>query len=361
MIAARSRFSSRPDQPQEISTRGWSRPAIFFLGLLLAVLLATNLVVEPARFYDYETYLLYLDTIFHFRQPDWFLFEGLTKGYLLFLRAIFGTTESAIQVAHHLLLLIFSVGFFAIFRGTPWEAAAVAAALFAPQLGLVTIRATPAYMLCTIAALRAVEKRPGALRLVLLATAFHVSAFLALIPILGARIIGQTRMADFDLKPPLVLAIFLIFGGAALFFAQTVFDTLILFFEQIPYLSKYSAYAVGLADPNAVVDQPVREPVSANHYVFLGGVTLLFGGLIVFERERTLLKLFAAMSYVLYLAIFFAFSPVPAFRFAPFFALPLLAAVRIPARLGLARGIARLPLLIACSAVFVVQLNLVIS
>lgn len=339
----------------------WDRSAIAFLILAGISLLILDLIVEPSRFYDYDTYLIYLDDIFHFRQPDWFLFEGAAKAYLLLLREIFGTTRAAIEVAHYLLLLIFAPSFFLIFRRTTWEAAVVATALFAPQLGLVTIRATPAYIICTIAAIRCIEQRGWGIRLTLLATAFHVSAFLALIPILAIRIIAQTRLASYNLRFPVVVAFAGVFGLLALVLAQGVFDFLTEIFQQIPYLEKYSAYAVGLSDPNAVIDYTIQEETSANHYVFLAGAAVMFGALTICERERTLLKLFGAISFILYLAIFFAFSPIPAFRFAPFFALPILAMTRISERFDFWRRIARLPFLVVSAAVFTIQVALVID
>jgi len=337
-----------------------SRAAIAFFVVMGIALLAIDIMVAPARFYDYDTYLLYLDSIYHFRQADWFLFEAATKAYLLALKGVFVTTVAAIEAAHYLLLVIFLLGFYLIFRHSAWEGAAVAAALFAPQLGLVTIRATPAYVICTLAALRAVQGRPWALRLALIGTLFHVSAFLALIPVLATRIISKTRFARFNLNITTVFGVAALAGAIGYLFAQQAFDFLVDLFNQIPYLSKYTAYAVGLADPNAVVETAVREPTSANHYVFLVGISLLFIALVFFEKQRSLLKIFAAISYVLYLGLFFAFSPVPAFRFAPFFALPVLASVRFE-RQSLLRGLAALPFLAACLAVFALQVTLVID
>jgi hypothetical protein len=191
---------------------------------------------------------------------------------------------------------------------------------------------------------------------------FHVSAFLALLPIIGIRIVAHSPLARYDLRLPVVLAIAALFGIITLFFAQDVFNFLVDLFKQVPYLQKYSAYAVGLADPNLAVEQAISEPTSANHYVFMVGVTVLFLSLVLFERRRVLLKLFAAISYVLYLAIFFGFSPVPAFRFAPFFALPVLASARFDKDgLRLMRSVAAIPFLAVCLAVFAVQVSLVID
>lgn len=344
------------DSPNPLSSGFYLTALIIFI--VASVLLAFDLSIAPERFYDYHAYLLYVDAIYHFPPPDWFVFEGLTKAYLLLLREIFGSTAAAVDAAHYLLLPIFLCGFTAIFKKASWEAAAIAAALFAPQLGLITIRATPAYILCSIAAMRAIDGKPWVLRLTLIATIFHVSAFLALIPIAAVKIQDRYKFKILEFSKIKILFAAIIMSGTYFLFAQSVFDILLTLFEQIPYLSKYSAYGVGLADPATSLDTGA-EPVSSNHYIFFVGVTLLFLATVIFEREKSRLRLYAIASYVLYVSIFFAFSPVPAFRFVPFFAMPILAKLTFRGGMTSLRGMAVLPFLAVCLGAFVVQLSLV--
>lgn len=319
------------------------------LFLISATILTTALFTETARFADYDTYTYYIDGLVHFPSWDWLKLEPLSNFYLL---ACYWLTLDVIatnNLAHDLLLVSFPILLWASFRPTttPWPALLAVFALFGPLLTFVTLRATPAYLLATWAVFDASVQRRRAFPLIVLAIGFHFSAVMVVPPLL--ILFFREKLPNwlrFE-RPGMLLLIGTLTVAAVFLVASAVAGAAVDFINNIPFLAKYVVYS---STANENLD------TSLNHYIFLGIATFM---LLIFlfsaRGEMVRLNVYLLSSYLVYLALFLAASPVAAFRQTPFWILPLIGT--LPWARLLKPGFASFVFVLACEATFLAQIN----
>lgn len=289
------------------------------IALVIAVIHAIS---DEIAFADAPQYLYYVDNLYFFRADDWFIFEPFSKINFIVLRALTGDTEHTVALSHYFISSAYLLGTLAIFppRQANWRGLIMAFALYGSQLAFVTIRATPAYMLTGVAMMQAFRGRSNALGFIALAIMFHVSAVLALVPL--SIVLAGSRIGDFRFlhSPKYLISIALVLGAIFVLIGPTIVDLVKDLFESIPFLGKYLVFAVGTSDAGGA---SLVESYALGHFVLLGGITVfVFAFLVVPDATLRRLGVFVLVSYIMYLFVFLAFSPIAAFRQTPFWVIP---------------------------------------
>jgi hypothetical protein len=186
-------------------------------------------------------------------------------------------------------------------------------ALYSPLLAFVTLRATPAYLLVAAACFIR-RSHPGrALGVAALAVGFHISAALALIPLLlttysnpGRAFSGRgTRRLDVWIVSAGVL-LYTVWGGLSDFLPG-----ISAFLEGQSTLAKFAIYAAGAGEMQSIMHRVYFA-------VALGAVIML---LISTRNFATRDVRYMTLSFLMYSAL--TVSPVVAFRQSIFWMMPL--------------------------------------
>jgi hypothetical protein len=326
--------------------------------LIAAAIVLVHVLVNQQNFSDAEAYLYYIDELKFFPDSGWWHFEPFAKSALLVLRDTTGNTETTVAIAHWLIGGVFLAGAVAAFppRQANWRGLLATFALFGPQLAFVTIRATPAYMIANVAVLQAVRGQYRAFFFAGLAMMFHISAVLALVPIL--LLFGQSRFPQLRwLEKPrnlfwalgLLSVIFVLLGSR-------VFELTRALFDSIPFLNKYLIFTMGSTDAGGAAG---TAGYAIGHFILLVCISafvlayLLLGNAVTRRTGG-----FVVVSYLIYVLSFFGFSPIAAFRQTPFWAIPAFSL--FPWRTIAWRGGGNVPFLLGVAGVFAFQLSRVI-
>lgn len=316
------------------------------LALIIISIVITALLTKTERFGDYDTYTMYIDSLVHFPSFDWLKLEPLSNIYLWFCYWLTLNVIGANNIAHTILLAAFPLLLFISFSPTrtPWPAILAIFGLFGPLLVFVTLRATPAYLLATWAVYEASARRPKAFVLIALALGFHFSSIMAIPPLIILYFRDKLpAWAHFERPGIMLLLGFVIVAAAANFLAETA----LTYISAIPFLSKYVAYS-------ATANENIET--SVNHYIFLGISTgMLLAFLFLARGEASRLKIYVISSFLIYIALFIAASPVAAFRQTPFWILPLIGT--FPWQRYVTSGPVAFLFVLACEAMFVLQIN----
>ncbi len=323
-------------------------PAIAAMG---ALVLLFNLFITPDRFADYNQYLLITDGLVYFYSGSWIGFEAGSNLILLGLRQITGDTVTAVNFAHYLLGITYIYLYFLIAREEQvgWRGVLISFALYGSLLAFVTIRATPAYLLVAMAALRATQGRTSAIWLALAATLFHVSAVLTIPPILFG--VAQNRFRSLAWITYSTRALAGVVAGAMLLFGllRAAFANAInAAIGAIPFLGKYVVYTAAL-DP--LKDKGEGSSTSINHliYALIMSLLVLVAMIMPDERCRRLRGYFLT-SYAIFLLL--EFSPITAYRQSQFWAIPLM--LIFPWHRFVPGGFRSVLLVVACLAFFAI-------
>jgi hypothetical protein len=290
--------------------------------MIASAILLGNVLFAPGRFADYYAYLLLTDRLYYFPEGDLFSYEAASNLIFLSLRWLTQSTVSAVNIAHYAQGIGSAWGFWYLAGrdDVDWRGLVFVFGLFGAALAFVTIRATPAYFLIAIAALEANKGRRSAIVLALVATLFHVSAVLALVPIIGAVLQNRLRILAWIADSPraIVLA-----GGSLILvflllstFASASVTTVI---ELVPFFGKYVAYTSAL-DPTlqATGAVPTR---SVAHVIYLGLVSAFALVMLLAPGESCRrMRVYVLLSYTIF--IFLQFSPVTAYRQSQFWVIP---------------------------------------
>lgn len=274
---------------------------------------------------DYDAYAYFTDVYWSGFDNSWIISEPLGWGTLLALRALSGTTNGAIVIAHWLLGFFTCTAIFAAaFRyRLKWQGIMLSIAMFGPLLSMVTIRATPAYLLCVAAALVVSHQRALGLGLVAIAILFHNTAILALGPIIVIILqqVFPKISAPFQNKIIIVLGAS-IAGIVFFFFRQEMFG----FFQNIisaapAFMQKYIVYFTYGGTEAAI--NANREKVSIFHVLFIIGATLIFALYIMLsDEEQALYRVFAVASFAIFIML--STNPVISYRQSIFWVVPVL-------------------------------------
>jgi hypothetical protein len=310
-----------------MTTRSWRNDALAAAAVaaLFVAFLAVRYRFDSPDIADFPAYAYFTDVYWAGFDRSWLFSEPLGWGMLLLLRNLTGSTDGAIQVAHWLLgistplLLLYIARHFNI----AWQGTIASVALFGPLLAMVTIRATPAYLLCAVAALLAAKGRLASIGLIVLAMLFHNSAALTLVPV--ALILLQRRYPS--LARPLesrlaIISIAALLSITMLYFRTELFQFIESIIAQTPgSIQKYLVYfAVGNAEAGNAVD---TGQDSTFHILFLGGASIVLVSYIFLSTtEQIPFRLFAISSFTIFLLL--NINPVTAYRQSLYWIIPLL-------------------------------------
>ena len=292
-------------------------------GFIAVVVATIHALIAKNQFSDYDAYLYYLDQLTFFRTPEWFAFEPLAKMALMGLYSITRNTERAIDAAHYLISAVYLLGMLFVFppREANWRGLLASFALFGPQLAFVTVRATPAYFIACIAVLQAIRGQPRAFAFILLAIMFHISATLALVPILALFAQSRFPALRWLQRPANVLKALIGLALTLAIFGGFIFEAVYALFNAVPFLGKYLVFTVGFSDAGGVGN--LVQQFAIGHFVLLAFITVLvLAFVLVGDAYTQRVSIFVITSYVLYVFTFLGFSPIAAFRQTPFWMIP---------------------------------------
>lgn len=287
-------------------------------GVIALVIILFGIFTDPTRYADFDTYVYYLDALVYYPPPSWTYFEPLSNLNLLAAHWLTRSVLSAIVFAHYTLGIVFLLATPIAYppRRTSWQALLFTFAVMGPLLAFVTLRATPAYFLIAIGVRYAIERRPVAWLCLAVAASFHISALLAapaMALLYFERNLPGFLRSNRSRKYYVRVALAIIAVYALLPSLSGSFNSLI---KSISVLSKYEVYT----------DVNQGSVTQVGHYIFLVFVSLLTMIFVYIKNETSSkLKMYVLVSFALYVLLFFATSPVVAFRQTPFWIMPLIA------------------------------------
>lgn len=292
---------------------------------LFAAFLVVRYRFDSPDIADFPAYAYFTDVYWAGFDRSWLVSEPLGWGLLLVLRNLAGSTDGAIQLAHWLLgistplLILYLARKFEV----PWQGTLVTIALFGPLLAMVTIRATPAYLLCAAAAMIAAKGRLSSIALVGLSILFHNSAALAVPPILLILLQKRypTLIRPFQSRISIIV-IAAVFSMVMLYFRGDLFAFVETLIASTPgSIQKYLVYFS--VETNTGVNTNIDLENSLFHVLFLAGATMVFSVYIFLgSQEQFPYRLFAIASFAVFLVL--NINPVTAYRQSLFWIIPLL-------------------------------------
>lgn len=288
---------------------------------IASCILVIDILVPPHRFADYYQYLLITDGLWYFDTANWLGFEAGSNLLFVSLRLLMGNTERAIDVAHYLLGGMFAVFAFrfAARKEVSWQGLLTMFSLYGSLLAFVTIRATPAYLLVAVGALEASKGRWSAILLGLAATMFHVSAVLALAPLLVA--LAQNRLSSLAWVGRSTRSLAVALGLTVILFVAfraTLIAALASAVAAVPFLGKYVVYTAALDPLNN--NGPSAGP-SILHLIYFIVLSVFTAVMLLMPEDRCRrFRGYLIGSYGVYL--FLQFSPVTAYRESQFWMVP---------------------------------------
>lgn len=293
-------------------------PVYILLNILLAWLFCSlvGMMVEPVKIADYSTYVGLIEKMRMLSFTDLLTFEPLSRGLMLLSIRIFGDSSAAISMLHFVNITVFLILFSDVcFRyARDWRNIALVFSLFGPLLALVTIRATPAYLLLCYAYFNVGRCSWKALLLCFIAIGFHMSALLALPPMLLA-IISTTKEEVKTLELPKVdiaitLLALLVYLNIRLII-QFV-SILISWLNGLGPLDKFSVYLTNIASAQSIF----------HRLYFVGCFCIVIIACLNSKYfSRTIIR-YLSISFLSYATL--CISPVAAFRESIFWIMPLL-------------------------------------
>ncbi|MFN4357529.1 hypothetical protein [Sphingopyxis alaskensis] len=280
---------------------------------------------DSSEIADYDAYAYFTDVYWSGFDRTWIISEPFGWGALLALRALTGSTHGAIVVAHWLLGIFTCGAILAVaFRyRLKWQGVMLSIAMFGPLLSMVTIRATPAYLLCVAATLVVSNRRFLGVGMVAIAALFHNTALLALGPILIiiAQQVFPKISSPFQNKI-LIVVLSSMIGTLFLLFRQDLFGLLQDAISSAPgFMQKYVVYFTSGGLESAI--NASRENVSIFHILFIVGATLIFILYIMLsEEEQKPYRVFAVASFAIFIML--STNPVISYRQSIFWLIPIL-------------------------------------
>jgi hypothetical protein len=290
-------------------------PTALTVVLLCLVSVGLLVAIAPDAFADFLSYQYIVEEL---RSPDWsdlLTFEPLSRLFLYFCSTLTNDSADVVSFAHYVNALIYICAIIpiAIRYAAGWRNVILFGALYSPLLAFVTLRATPAYFLVAIAYFIR-DRHPGkALAASIVAVGFHVSAALAVFPLiltannrLGRAFVSpNTRWTDISIVFAAVL-IYIFLGGLSAYLPQVA-----AFLEGQGAFAKFAVYAALAGD--------MQSTMHRVYFVMtLGVVVLLLISRGDFNRRDVR---YMTLSFLTYAAL--TISPVVAFRESIYWMMPL--------------------------------------
>lgn len=235
------------------------------------------------------------------------------------LRSLTGDTVWTVGIAHYLISATYLLGGLTLFPPSKgnWRGLIMAFALYGSQLAFVTIRATPAYMIASIAVIHAAKGNNRAFLLVGLAILFHISSVLALLPVAALLFKSRLHALSFLQNPRVLFSLLALAGLVFVLAGSTITAVVGAVFSSIPFLGKYLVFSGGLDTTTG------GSEFAVGHFVLLGAISVFTAAFLTLQDKGTRSAgIFVIVSFIFYVLTFFAFSPIAAFRQTPFWMLP---------------------------------------
>jgi hypothetical protein len=296
----------------------------FIYSVTLIIIFYVRISIPVELFGDFEGYRLSVERLLSSYENGWLVSDPLGWAPLIALYYLFGNIYDAIYWSNMALSLIFFFGL--IYIGEKyvvvWQGILVLICLFGSLLAFITIRATPAYLLITVAALETNNrKQVRPIVLLLLASLFHGSALLAAPGIIAGILCHRSKTllswVDRPQKIFLVLAVLLI--PVYLFqdkFKEILLNILDIFSDS---LGRFSTYLPSDRD-YTTVDPNMRSNSDLYYAIF---VFTAFSAFMIFSsRHFVRIRAFILLSFIVFTAMLF--QPTAAFRQSLYWLVPMI-------------------------------------
>lgn len=295
----------------------------FIFIFMMITVFVIRLITNPYYFADFDSYIILTDRLSVTPVADWITYEPFSSLVLFILRLLAGNSYDAVVAAYWYVSIIFLIGLFFIVRqqGIIWQGAVITLGLYGPLLAFVTVRATPAYLLICLAAIKATEGKLISLAIALLATGFHISAVLAIPPLLVALAQRRFGLVDrmFKSRRTTIAVALITFIALGFFYEQMLefLNNIVTLFDT--FLGKYFTYIK--SDSEKDVSKLTED--NSFHQIYLIIVTL-FVAMHLFQNDAKSVQFrgYILISYMIF--AFLGFSPVASFRQSFFWVMPLI-------------------------------------
>ncbi len=307
--------SARLHNAQRAAALGDALAISAAVALLCIVSVGLLVLTTPSAFADFASYEVIIEELRAESFSGIFTLEPFSRLFLYFCSTLDNNSVAAASVAHYVNagVSLLVLAFLALRYASSWRNVLLLGALYSPLLVFVTIRATPAYLLIATAYLIR-DRQPGrAFAAAVLAVGFHISAALALVPLLltfkhrTRRISGGRETRRLDLW--IVVAggvLYILVGGLTAYLSG-----LSGFLEGQGALAKYVVY-INAADE-------VHSAMHRLYFVMTLGLMILF---LICRRQFCARDVrYMTISFFMYSAL--SISPVVAFRESVFWMMPL--------------------------------------
>lgn len=291
--------------------------------IIVILIVCVRVIYDSNEFADFNGYVSLLDSIVFNKWSVWSYGDPLSWGVLVLFRDIFGDSYSAVQAGNLYVSVLFIVFTYTLLKyyAVSWQSILLIFATFGPLLAFITIRATPAYFLVTIATLEASRGRWRWLFVFAIAVLFHSSALLALPSLVAA--IMQRRFSILDrafTSRSTILFVSVGIISPLIFFREYMLDlTRYLIIILGSTFAKFSIYLQG-GSTNSV------EPIGSIYHQIYFSISSLALIAFLLKHEKAQFKLggYLLVSYGIYVFMFSV--PPSAFRQSLFWMMPLMIA-----------------------------------
>lgn len=329
---------------------------LFVIYIITASVFFIKLLIEPSRFADYFSYVDLTDDYYFFRDENWFLFEPASTSLFIVLKYFFVSTEISVNIAYYLLgiFYVLFISFLSLEFKADWRAVLLCFCVFGALMAFVTIRATPAYFFVALGFIETLRNKNKAFWYFFVAALFHMSAILALIPLIFS--LSQNRFASLSWiytagKGTLYLigTVFFLVATLQIFFQEVVFTVV----KNVPIMSRYLVYVFSSYE-DGVINSPTMPETSIFHFIYLV-ICSVFVLIFITDRSDICRKSrsYIFISYVIFILL--QFSPVTAFRQSIFWMFP--AIFVFPWSNYTAGSLGAAPLLISAFVIFLYQIS----
>lgn len=315
----------------------------------LVMILYVRISIPVEFFADFEGYRLSVERLLSSYENSWLVSDPLGWGPLIALYYFFGNIYDAIYWSNIALSLMFLFGLIYIGEkhAVVWQGILVLTCLFGSLLAFVTIRATPAYLLITVAALEINNgKQVRPIVLIILASLFHGSALLAAPGIFAGILCHRSKTllswVDRPQKIFLVLAILLI----SVYLFQSQFKEIIAIVVDIfsDSLGRFSTYLPSNQNYQSV-DPDMRS--NSDLYYTIFAFTAFSAFMMFSARHLVRIRAFILLSFIVFTAMLF--QPTAAFRQSLYWLVPMI--LVFPWKRFEFGGAGNLVLIIGCAVV----------
>jgi len=295
--------------------RGVALSTVVAVAFLCALTVGLLVVVPGSAFADFFSYEAIVEELRIGRLSDILTFEPFSRLILYVCGALNNNPSNAAAIDYYINGFIFLCTFvpLTLRYARTWRNVLLLGAVYSPLLAFVAYRATPAYLLAALAYFIR-KTHPGrSLGICLLAVGFHVSAALALLPLLLTTGSGLSKV--FSGSRSRWMDAWIVFTGVVLYLVLggmvDVLPQVSGFLLGNSELAKFATYAVGAGEVQSIMHRV---------YFVMVLCTVIF--LLATRRDTDTADVrYVTFSFAIYCVM--SISPVVAFRQSLFWMIPL--------------------------------------